>query len=112
MYMWLYKEDLASGVKVRLDEVDEYIKDGWLDTPDKWGKKDVQPVDGWEVEKVSVKVEKVPVKVEEVEEEECSLEDMDKSELLQYAKALFEVDLDKRKSKPNLIKEIEALENG
>ena len=110
MYMWLYKEDLASGVMVRLDEVDKYIKDGWLDTPDKWGKKGVHPVDGWETPEVRKVSGWTNEPVEETDED--SLEDMTKKELEIYAREQFDVELDRRKSKPNLIKQIKELENG
>lgn len=108
-YMWLYKESLETGVMVRLDEVDAYIKEGWLDTPDKWGKKGVQPVDGWEVDEVVKVVEEVDTTLAD---DDCSLEDMSKDELELYAREVFGVELDKRKSKANLIKQIEELENG
>lgn len=100
MYMWLYKKDLASGVMVRLDEVDEYIKDGWLDTPDKWGKKGVVAVKGWDYV--------TPVGKDD-DNDEASLKNMDEKELVIYAKEQFGVKIDKRKSKPNMIKQIEAL---
>jgi hypothetical protein len=100
---------------VRLDEVDSYIEDGWLDTPDKWGKEGVEPVDGWVKGDSGPVVEKVAVTADTEPEtpiDDCSLEDMTKNELEMYAKEVFGVDLDRRKSKANLIKEIEALENG
>ncbi len=106
MYQWLYKEDIESGVMVRLDEVDEYLKQGYVDTPDKYGKKGVVPLDGWDAVK--------PVVVEKpaVADDESALIDMTKNELELYAKAQFGVDIDKRKNKDTLIKQIEALENG
>ena len=107
MYQWLYKEDIESGVKVRLDEVDEYLRDGWVDTPDKYGKKGVQPLDGWDMEKPVVVVEKVAVS-----EDESELKDMTKEELKLYAKAQFNVVLNKQKSHTNLVNQVEALENG
>ena len=106
MYQWLYKEDIASGVMVRLDEVQSYLEDGWLDTPDKWGKEGVVALKGWDY----ITPSKSKTVVEE--ETEGSLEDMTKGELEIYAREQFNVELDRRKSKANLIKQIEELENG
>jgi len=88
MYQWLYKDSIENGVKVLLEDVAEYKKDGWVDPADL----------GKEV-------------VAEVADEEVSeLEDMSKSDLEEYAKVMFSVDIDRRKSKANLIIEIAELE--
>lgn len=85
MYKWLYKDTLESGVMVLLEEVDDYYAEGYVDTPDDYNKV--------------------------VDEDESDLESMSKDDLELYAKEVFNVDLDKRKSKANLIKEIKALED-
>ncbi len=122
MYTTLYKESIEHKITVRLDEVEEYIKDGWLDTPTKWGKEGVVAVKGWDYITPAAGKKEPEVKKNRMlnlKDEglggfaisnEGSLEDMSKADLEVYAREMFNVELDRRKSKANLIKEIEALE--
>ena len=71
---------------VLLEDVEKYQKEGYV-YPEELGRK-----------------------VDE-ESDESDLNDMSKSDLEIYAREQFDVELDRRKSKANLIKEIEALED-
>lgn len=110
MYQWLYKETIETGIKVRLDEVQGYLEDGWLDTPDKWGKEGVVALKGWDY--ITPVTSKGKTAKAAVKDDDCALSDMTKNELELYAREQFNVELDKRKNKATLIKQIEALENG
>ena len=85
-HQWLYKDSIENGVMVLLEDVEKYQKEGYV-YPEELGRK-----------------------VDE-ESDESDLNDMSKSDLEIYAREQFDVELDRRKSKANLIKEIEALED-
>ena len=87
MYQWLYKGSIDNGVMVLLEEVEKYQKDGYV-FPEDLGKQGT----------------------EEAVDEESALEDMDKDDLELYARKMFDVEIDRRKSHKNIVRQIKALE--
>lgn len=92
MYQWLYKETIETGIMVLLEDVPKYLKEGYVDTPDNYGKKD------------DSKKETVEDSIED------DLDAMTKADLEIYAKTMFGVDIDRRKNNKTIVSEIRALE--
>jgi hypothetical protein len=116
---WIYHENKEPKI---IDSVDlkKYQDKGWADSPAVFlNYEDI----GLDAKKIEVKDEEEIVKAGKCFETVEGLVDlangiipknlkkMDKNQLEAFAKKHFEVDLDRRKSKGKLIKEIEALAN-
>ena len=78
--------DMEEKTAESFDEFCAYCKDGWHDHP-----------------------ETARNAVVEVDEIETSLLDMTKKELVDYANDTFGVELDRRKTKPNMLAELQEL---
>lgn len=83
---WLYKDTLATGILIELEDEADYKRQGYVDTPDDY--------------------------VDPSEVIATELQDMDKSQLKEYAKTTFGVTLDLRKNHNPLVREVQALEDG
>ena len=116
---WIYHETKEPKI---IDSVDlkKYQEKGWADSPAVFlNYEDI----GLDAKKIEVKDEEEIIKAGKCFETVEGLVDlangiipknlkkMDKNQLEAFAKRHFEVDLDRRKSKGKLIKEIEALAN-
>ena len=86
-YQWVYLDTVETGVMIDRKDMAEYEAKGYVDTPDNYKK----PGDSKYVSSL--------------------LEDMNKAELEVYAREVFGVEIDRRRSHKNLVAEISKLED-
>jgi hypothetical protein len=85
---WLYKATIDTGILIELEDEAKYKAQGYVDTPDDY-------VEAVTPEKLFIE-----------------LQDMCVEDLATYAYKMFNVKLDRRKNHSNLVKEVQALEDG
>ncbi len=116
---WIYHKTEEPKI-INIDDRKSYQDKGWADSPAIFlNYKDI----GLDPEKIKVKDEEEIIKADQCFETveglvdlangiiPSNLKDMTKNELETFAKKHFKVDLDRRKSRGKLIKQIEALAN-
>ena len=104
---WIYHATKAPKI-IDSDQFEEMEALGWADTPAKFIKTTDFGVDPNEPEKVQALGEAIEG-VKDAANGALNIDSMDKNQLEDYAKANFDVDLDKRKGMKKLRKQVKEL---
>ena len=104
---WIYHATKAPKI-IDSDQFEEMEALGWADTPAKFIKTTDFGVDPNEQEKVQALGEAIEG-VKDAANGALNIDSMDKNQLEDYAKANFDVDLDKRKGMKKLRKQVKEL---
>ena len=114
---WIYHATKAPKI-INDGEFEQYEALGWADTPAVFMKLEVLGINQDKIkdgdEEETAKAQQAFDAVEGVRDSlngALNLEDMNKNELEAYAKDHFSIDIDRRKNKRSLLKEIKALIN-
>ena len=109
---WVYHETEAPKI-VEGDQVEAHYSSGWADSPARFLKLESVGIDKAKTdagdEQETRKAQSVLDSVQGITESlngALNLDDMDKSELEDYAREHHSIELDKRRSKSNLVKQI------
>ena len=109
---WVYHETEKPKI-VKEEEAEALYQDGWADTPARFIKLESVGVDKNKVDEgdadETAKAQSVLDSVQGITESlngALNLDGMDKSELEEYAREHFSLELDRRKSLTNLVKQI------